>query len=468
MSSSKRSGPLGTVRVRLTLWFSALFGGFALLLFVAEEASLRSHLLARMDDGLSGTLREFETVCLEYGSAAVADEFRREADAVGIENVVLVLRSPNLAVLARSQADLWGSQGLESAELTELAPGEVRFRTVRVPGLSVQFRLAEACTQDGNVLQIGRTLAADAAQVRAYRRGFAAMGVALVLAGVAMTSYLISRAMSGVEQVARTAGRIGNHELSARVPPGNRGREIEGLVTAFNDMLDRIHALVKELREVTDNVAHDLRSPLTRIRGLMESAATAPQASAEVRGTAGQVIEECDRLVHLIDTMLEIAESHAGAVQVAFAPVELGQLARDACELFLPVAEDRGVSLTADIPAAPLAVQGNLRRLQRVVANLVDNAITYTPAGGSVRLRLHREGAEVVLTVEDTGIGISAADLPRVFERFFRVDASRSTPGHGLGLTLAQALVSAHGGRIAAFSELGKGSRFCVHLPAIQ
>lgn len=466
MSSSRPGGLLRTVRVRLTLWFGAVFAGFALLLFLAEDSLLRSQLLARVDDGLRGTVREFEALTLEYGSAAVADEFRREAAAVGVENVVLVLRSPELAVLARSQADLWGEQGLASPELAELAPGEVRFRTLRVPGLGTHFRLAEACTQDGRVLQIGRTLAADTALVSAYRRVFAAMGIAMVLAAVTMASALIGRAMSGVEQVTGTAARIGNHEMSARVTPGDRGREIEGLVTAFNDMLDRIHRLVTELREVTDNVAHDLRSPITRIRGLMESAATAPLASLEVRETAGQVIEECDRLVHLIDTMLEIAESHAGAVQVTLAPLDLGQVVRDACELFQPVAEDRGLSLTADVPATPLEVRGSLRRLQRVVANLVDNAIKYTPAGGSVRLRLQRQGAEIVLTVEDTGVGIASADLPRIFDRFFRVDTSRSTPGHGLGLTLARALVSAHGGSIAASSELGHGSRFCVRLPA--
>jgi signal transduction histidine kinase len=466
MSSSRPPGLWRTVRVRLTLWFGALFVGFAVLLFFAEDALLRSHLLAQMDDGLHRTVREFEVLYFEFGTVAVTDEFRREASAAGIGNVVMVLRSPRHTVLARSPADLWEERSLESPGLAELSLGEVRFRTLHVPGLGVSFRLAEARTQNGCFLQVGRTMAADAALIRASRRLFAAMGVAMVLAAVAMASHLMGRAMSGVEQIARIAAQIGNHEMTARVPPGDRGREIEGLVTAFNDMLDRIRHLVEEIREVTDNVAHDLRSPITRIRGLMESAATAPQATPETRGMAGQVIEECDRLVHLIDTTLEIAEIHAGAVPLTFGPVDLSQVVRDACELFLPVAEDRGLSLTADIPSDSLDAWGSLRRLQRVVANLLDNAIKYTPPGGSVRLRLGREGAEVVLTVEDTGIGISSSDLPRIFDRFFRVDTSRSTPGHGLGLTLARALVGAHGGTITAVSELGRGSRFHVRLPA--
>ncbi len=466
MSWSKWLKSVRTIRFRLTLWYAGLLSVFALLLFLCEDGLLRSQLQSRVDDDLLSDVRQFEALYDEFGLEALADEFRREGEATGIENVLLIFRSPNLRVLASSDLASWQHPDLESATIDSLAPGEARFRTLRLPRAGGGLRIVEARAADGNVLQIGRSLSSDRDLIAGYRRVFGAVVVGMLIVGIALEWVLIGRAMSGVAKVTHTATRIGNADLSSRVVVAGRGSEIEELAGAFNAMLGRIDGLVRELREVTDNIAHDLRSPLTRIRGLAETALTRTDAPGEPDELAAAVIEECDRVVQLVNTMLEITETNAGVCVLARECVDLARVLQDVHELFLPVADDRGVTFELDLPDQALRTVGDLSRLQRVMANVVDNALKYTASGGAVTLAVRAENADIVITVRDTGIGISEGDRARIFDRFFRGDASRSTPGSGLGLALADALVRAHDGHIAVSSTPGKGSRFTITLPA--
>ena len=415
-----------------------------------------------MADELLGDVREFEALYEEFGLEALADEFRREGEAAGEENVVLLFRSPSLTVLAGSDLRAWPSAALDDPTLDRLQPGEARLRTLRVPGLGRELRVAEARTDDGNYLQIGRSLERDEHLLGTFRRVFLVSTLLMLLFGVLLGWALTGKAMSGVRRVADTAVRIGQTDLASRVPDTYPGREIQELVTAFNDMLDRIHGLVRELTEVTENIAHDLRSPLTRIRGALETALAEP---GELRDAAGLAIEECDRLVQLINTLLEIAEANAGLAEIPRQSVDIGSVMGEACELFSPMAEDAGVAITLGPLGEELFVRGDLARIQRALANLLDNAVKYTPAGGTVRLRGERAGDSVVVTVDDTGAGIPSGDVARVFERFYRSDASRTTPGNGLGLPLARAIARAHGGDVTVESRAGEGSRFRIALP---
>ena len=466
MCSNKRSKWLGTVRARLTCWYAGLFFVFSFLLFVTVDSFLRSQLRTRMDDALTDDVREFETLYEEYGLQALAEEFRREASIAGVEDVVLILRSPNLKLLVSSDIGLWQEVSLSDPELKQLPAGVARFRTLRLPGTRYRARFAESRTDDGNILQVGMSLTDDEGLLRAYRRVFAAGVLAMLLFGVGVGRLLTGRAMAGVEQVTRTARGIGEADLSVRVPSTDGGREIEELVEAFNGMLDRIRRLVSEIKRVTDDIAHDLRSPLTRIRGLMEPIASRVDEPAASREAAGAVVEECDRLTQMINTMLEITATSAGVAGLTMQPVDLAAVVADAHELFLPVAEDKALHLELSVVAADLTVRGDLRKLQRAVANLIDNAIKYTLSSGRVEISLERTDDRVVLTVADTGVGIAEDELPRVFERFYRADTSRATDGNGLGLPLTQAIVRAHEGEITVESGPGTGSRFSVVLPA--
>ena len=184
---------------------------------------------------------------------------------------------------------------------------------------------------------------------------------------------------------------------------------------------------------------------------------------------AGSTIEECDRLLDMINTMLMISKSDAGAGDVTLEPVNMADVVRGAVALFAPLAEDKGLTLTGDIPDV-LMVEGDLKMLQRAVTNIVDNAIKYTPSSGNIDIRGFRDkDVEMInVSITDSGIGIDTEDLPKIFNRFFRCDQSRATGGFGLGLSLARAIAHVHGGEIDVESSLGNGSVFTFCLPRLQ
>jgi heavy metal sensor kinase len=287
----------------------------------------------------------------------------------------------------------------------------------------------------------------------------------LLLIAVGVGWFMARRALSGVASVTHTAQRISGNDLDTRVPLEYRHDEIDQLAVTFNQMLDRIQLLVGGIRQMNDNIAHDLRSPITRIRGLAEVTLTGDTGLAEYSHMAASTIEECDRLLQMINTMLTISRTEAGVDHKTFQTVDLAAIVRDACGLFQPLCEDKNIELQCDAPDACL-ISGNEALLQRLVANLIDNAIKYTPVQGWVRVGVEHRGAYVQTCVQDNGAGILPEDCERVFERFFRGDQSRSQSGAGLGLSLALAIARAHGGDIALQSQPGTGSTFAVKIPA--
>jgi heavy metal sensor kinase len=286
----------------------------------------------------------------------------------------------------------------------------------------------------------------------------------LIVLAAGMGWFMARRAVSGVEAVTRTAQKISAGTLDERVPVKARGDEIDQLATTFNQMLDRIQTLLTEIKEISDNIAHDLRSPITRIRGTAEVTLTTGKALNDYENMAASTIEECDRLLDMINTMLMISKTESGVDKLSLEEIDLAALVREACELFKPTAEDKGVSLSSDI-SKPIHFMGDIQMIQRMISNLLDNAIKYTPSGGLVIASMNENDTHVVVSVKDTGCGISSNDLPRIFERFYRCDQSRSQSGIGLGLSLARAIARAHGGDITADSLLNQGSTFTITLP---
>ena len=276
--------------------------------------------------------------------------------------------------------------------------------------------------------------------------------------------FLAKRALSGVVQLTRTAEAVADGAMKERVPVKGRLDEIDRLARMFNTMLDRINALIQGMKETNDSIAHDLRSPVARMRGIAEAALTSESSPDAHRLLAGDIIEQCDRLLDMINTVLDISEAEAGVVNLVIEDVDIVTLVQDAVGLFLPMAEDKNIAVKVQASSGT-RLSSDRRKLQRILGNLLDNAIKFTPPHGTIAISVVGDGKRILIEVRDTGIGISEEDAPHVFEKFFRADKSRSEPGSGLGLSLAQAFASSLGGSITATSVPGKGSAFTVILP---
>ncbi len=454
-----------TLTFRLTLWYTLLFGMLSLVVFLFVYASLAWHLRQHEDQDLTSEVKEFKAIYAETGLWGLHTDISREAKASGIRRVFYLMLSPKGEILASSDLTHWGGDKAFAFLSQALPSDQPIFRTLTFSGHHHKIRMLMVPLSDGNVLVVGKSRRDTDTIMERYRETVGTATLVMIFFGVLLGWSLSRRAMAGVQRVTTTATQIRQGDLSRRVPLRNEGIEIDNLARAFNEMLDSIEAVVQELREVTDNIAHDLRSPVTRMRGIAETTLTGNPDLRDFQEMAATMVEESDRLIEMINTMLEITKTSSGVADLTTTEIEMNRLVMDAAEIFMPLAEEKGVVLKTGIPDSPVTVRGDRPRLQRVLSNLLDNAIKYTPQGGGVEISLDTNGREVRVKVADTGIGIAPQKVEKVFERFYRGDESRSTPGSGLGLSLAQAIVNAHGGRIEVESRVGEGSTFTVVLP---
>jgi heavy metal sensor kinase len=464
MSFAKAPSFWRLLAFRLTLLYGGVLVASALVCFLISYLLVSSAMQSRTDVDL---LREAAYCAQSFqqgGLPALKKRIDVEAPAIGTNDIFFLVYGPNAKPLTSSDLSTWDDLTPPSSASP---PSGSRFDNAFGRGHHAKLRVLTYAMPDGKVLQIGITVQDDVRVIEQARRIAAIVMIGLIAVAVALGWFMAKRALAGVQRVTNTANEITRDALARRVPTSGSGDEVDELATTINRMLDRIQTLVEDMQATNDNIAHELRSPITRMRGLAETTLTGRSSAREYQEMAASTIEECDRLLAVINTMLDIAEAEAGVMKLEIAPFDIVPVIQQACEFYEPMTAEKQLQMHIDVPETA-AVNADVRKIQRVVANLLDNAVKYTPKGGKITISIARRGSEVQFGISNSGPHISAKDLPNIFKRFYRGDASRSGPGNGLGLSLAQAIICAHGGQIAVRSTPDEPSIFTVNLPAAQ
>jgi len=349
-------------------------------------------------------------------------------------------------------------------------PGLIETRYARTDGIIAEHRaLARIFLLPGGFrLLVGRDLEdREALRGLMLRALFTSLGW-LVLIGTAGGIFVAMRVLRRVDAMSASAQTIMSGDLSQRLPRTGSGDELDRLASSLNAMLERIGELMKGLQEVSDNIAHDLKTPLTRLRNGVDEALRTAQSPDDYRACLEKVVEESEGLIRVFNALLMIARLESGAAQEAMQDFDVAEVARDVAELYDAVAEEQGVMLTLDADA-PLVMRGGRELIGQALANLVDNAIKYgSPSEDGVQalvnIAARRMGDRIEITVADRGPGIAAQDRARVLERFVRLEGSRSRPGSGLGLSLASAAARLHHGALR-LDDNEPGLRVMLDLP---
>jgi signal transduction histidine kinase len=428
------------IRERSDTWLS----GEAEVLAQVSADTPRDHLYKR----IVGEVAELAT-------QEVPDE--RNALGERLNSVFFLATDPN-----NSEAALWVGPTSKDAFVTAIQ--RARFvpgvpQSIRVEGLRQTFRVVLK-ENDGRTIYLGLSDRGAKYLLQRLARRLLVVWGGMFLLGFAISYWSARRTLLRVERITEAVARIGTEDLDQRLPQPVNSDEIARLSRTFNHMLDRLQASVNQLRTVTGAVAHDLKSPVTLIRGTLESA-LCNQENERWRDSVGEAIEELDRLLQLLNTTLDLAEAEAGALHMSRIPVNFSDLVRQMVDVYQPAMAERHHKVTIDLEG-DVFVDADLTLLNRVVSNLLENELTHLPEGCRVRIRLHSHQGSAELVIEDDGPGFPPNISSRAFERFVKGEHS---PGHGLGLAFVDAVVQAHGGSAKISDHTGGGAVITLSVP---
>ncbi len=459
-----------SLRFRLIIWYAGLLTGVFLLCGATMCQALRHYLKQSLAESLLRRTQQIAASLLagveKTGEPFVVSEIKARYAPENYDRYVRLSRRDGTVIYASGRAATFDPAGLPSAAAKDspriaLLPDGNRLLIVAEKYRTPSGR--EYVIESGGPMQPIDT-------VLSHLLFLVLLGVpVVVLVAVGGGNILVGRALAPVVQIARSAEQITLHNLDGQLPLAPTGDELEQLSLALNRMISRLREAFEQNRRFLADASHELRTPLTALRGELESAVEQARPLPELRDKVGSALEEVDRLAKIVQNLFAIARLDAGEAQQEWRRFDLGPLAAGTADQMSLLAEDKGISVNCNVEQE-VNVEGDRARIKQVVVNLLDNAIKYTPPGGSIHLNVHARDRKAILEVVDTGIGIPAVALPHLFERFFRVDGARSREvgGAGLGLAIVKSICTAHGGQVEVESAEGRGSRFTVKLPLAQ
>lgn len=451
---------------RLTIWYAGVFLVIAVLLFGGLYFFLYSMIIKQTDAVLLDKFRNISGVFFSHGVRSAEEQSLVEAKAAGERATFFRLVDSRGNEIYATTAGDWHNLDFAEPEIIQILKDKTPiYKTVTLSNNTYPVRVGFFTMGPSAVLEIGQSLESSYQLLELFRLVFILSLICAFSLTVVLSAVLAGQLLKMIKNVTETASEIAEGalpELDRRVFVGNENDEIAQMARTFNTMLERLQGVVNGMEEMSDNMAHDLKSPVTRIRGLSEITLMNSDNLADYEKMTADIIDECDNLLSMINTILFISKAKHGVYMPQYTEINLNDVGEHAYQLFQPLAEVKNISFTWQSGDRPLVILADRKLLQRAVANLIDNAIKYTGEGGKIELSCYAEGDLASIKICDNGCGIMPEDHERIFERFYRSEYSRTSEGTGLGLSFVQAAVEAMQGTVKLESELDKGSCFTL------